>query len=66
MGQDFEGQRAAEVVMQVVLGLGAMVAFGAGYATQRLSVTMLLFAVTFLTGVLVSPIVWQSERPLTF
>jgi hypothetical protein len=40
--------------MQVVLGGGAVVAFGAGYATQRLSLAMLLFAATFLAAVVVS------------
>uniref|UniRef100_A0A915DGU4 Signal peptidase complex subunit 1 n=1 Tax=Ditylenchus dipsaci TaxID=166011 RepID=A0A915DGU4_9BILA len=59
---DFEGQRKAERIFQVILVVHGIVGFIAGYATQQLSVTMYSIGVGFILSCLFVLPPWPMFR----
>ncbi|KAI1729765.1 microsomal signal peptidase 12 kDa subunit (SPC12) domain-containing protein [Ditylenchus destructor] len=59
---DFEGQRYAERIFQIVLVASAVIGFIAGYGTQQLSVTMYCIGVGFLISCLLVLPPWPMFR----
>lgn len=71
--QDFEGQKKAEKIFQIIIVLSAIIGFGVGYHAERLSYSIYTLGVGFLLGSLVTippwpmyrkhPLKWQPVKP---
>ncbi|KAH8548490.1 putative signal peptidase-like protein 12 kDa [Umbelopsis sp. PMI_123] len=69
---DFEGQRLAELISQVILTISAIIGFLYGYVQQSLEATVLIFGVGFAITLLVTlppwpfynrhPVKWVSTQ----
>ncbi|KAI8580314.1 hypothetical protein K450DRAFT_237895 [Umbelopsis ramanniana AG] len=69
---DFEGQRLAELISQVILTISAIVGFLYGYVQQSLEATIMIFGIGFAITLLVTlppwpfynrnPVKWASVQ----
>ncbi|CAO3662956.1 unnamed protein product [Umbelopsis vinacea] len=63
---DFEGQRLAEMISQVILTLSAIIGFLYGYAQQSLEATIMIFGVGFAITLLATLPPWPiyNRKPV--